>query len=404
MRDEKKKTLADFRPQEENANLHTQRGRGLLEKSMERDGYSAPMVAANDGEVFIGSHRLEVAGEVFDSDVEPIIIESDGKRPVIVKRTDIENADDPKARRLGLADNRIAELSLEWDKSVLESFDMEDLDLVGFRAKELESMGVFEPENVDAEPQTTRAEELQLKWGVERGDLWQIGEHRLICGDCTDPDVVARVMGGEKCVYGMHDPPYGIEVVSASTDGGGKPFGKGRIGFDNTIKANSYAAVEGDDELFDPEHLLDMSEYCFLWGANYYADKLHPMKGWVVWDKKRREGWRDNFSDCELAWTNIKTVTRIFRHTWLGMVQEGEREKRYHPTQKPVALYVKIMKDLFKDDGAVIDCYVGAGVTLLACQNLGRKGRGVEISPAYVAVCLQRMSDAFPDIEISKID
>ena len=82
----------------------------MLDMSIRRDGYSAPMVAAMDDEIFIGSNRLEVSADVFGAGVEPIIIESDGTRPVIVKRTDIQTADDPKARRLGLADNRIAEL------------------------------------------------------------------------------------------------------------------------------------------------------------------------------------------------------------------------------------------------------------------------------------------------------
>jgi len=247
----------------------------------------------------------------------------------------------------------------------------------------------------DAEPQIDKAEELRVKWGVEMGDLWQLGDHRVICGDCTDAEVVARVMDGEKAYYGMHDPPYGIEVVGlSSTDSEGKSYGTGRIGFDGVVKANTYHPVIGDNKSFDPRHLLELSEFCILWGANYYADKLPPMKGWIVWDKKGRDDWRDTFSDCELAWSNIKTVTRIFRHTWMGMVQDGRKEARVHPTQKPSIMFEKIMLDLFTEDGVVIDCYLGSGTTLIACERLNRKCRGIEISPAYVAVTIQRWVDA----------
>ena len=132
------------------------------------------------------------------------------------------------------------------------------------------------------------------------------------------------------------------------------------------------------------------SQFTVLWGANYYADKLPPMKGWIVWDKKGREDWRDTFSDCELAWTNLPIVTRIIRHTWMGMVQEGEREKRYHPTQKPAPLFAKVL-GLFDEDGIVIDYYLGVGTTLVACEQTGRIGYGMEIEPKYCSVTLERL-------------
>ena len=202
--------LSDFKPQTKNANKHSQRGRGLLDMSMRRDGYTAPMIAAKDGELFIGSHRLEVSADVFTPEVEPIIVHSDGTRPVVVVRDDIETANDPKAKRLGLADNRIAELSLEWDVPTLMSFELDDLDIVGFNEQERIDFGIQEKPSADAEPQTDRAAELLEKWGVKTGDLWAIGEHRLICGDCTDPAVVERVMGGEKAGACVTDIPYEV--------------------------------------------------------------------------------------------------------------------------------------------------------------------------------------------------
>ncbi len=207
-------------------------------------------------------------------------------------------------------------------------------------------------------------------------------------------------MRDERARYGMHDPPYGINVVGVSaTIGGDKPFGKetGSIGFHGVVKTNVYRPIEGDDKPFDPTQLLPHAKDNILWGANYYADKLEPKKGWIVWDKKGREDWRDNFSDCELAWSSLPIVTRIFRHTWMGMVQEGQREKRVHPTQKPVQLFVKIMGEVFKEDGVIIDFYLGSGTTLIAAHQLNRVCYGIELDPSYVSVCLQRYLDLTGD-------
>ena len=97
----------------------------------------------------------------------------------------------------------------EFDTALLQSFEATDLAEWGFTAKELNEIG-FANESMDAEPQIDRAEELREKWGVELGQMWQLGEHRIICGDCTDAAVVERVMGGEKAVLLHADPPYGM--------------------------------------------------------------------------------------------------------------------------------------------------------------------------------------------------
>jgi len=111
-------SLDDFRPQRRNANKHTARGVGMLESAMGRDGYVAPITVAADGEAIDGSARLEVAAAVF-AGAEPIVIEHDGTRPIVCKRTDIANADTPEAQRIALAANRIAQVDLEWDADVL---------------------------------------------------------------------------------------------------------------------------------------------------------------------------------------------------------------------------------------------------------------------------------------------
>lgn len=123
-------TIADFRTQAINANMHTAQGLAALEASMNEVGYTSPMIAALDGEVIAGSARLEKAVEVFGVDAEPIIVESDGTKPIIVVRTDIPNADSRIAKRIGLLDNRVQQMDLQFDPNVLAQLEAETPDVL----------------------------------------------------------------------------------------------------------------------------------------------------------------------------------------------------------------------------------------------------------------------------------
>lgn len=118
--------LSAFRPQRRNVNLGRPHGLAALDKSIRQDGYSAPMVAAADGEIFAGSKRLERAADVFGPDVRPIVIHSDGTRPIVHVRDDIPTADDPRAVRLGYADNAIAAADWNPDGELLAALAVED--------------------------------------------------------------------------------------------------------------------------------------------------------------------------------------------------------------------------------------------------------------------------------------
>lgn len=134
--------ISDYQPQKQNANKHSQRGLGLLQRSIQQDGFIGAMTAAADGEIIAGSARLETSAEVFGIDAEPIIVETDGTRPIIVKRIDIESASDPRAMRLSIADNRIQQLDLVWDAEVLQELSaLDEVDLGDWwKEKELKDM------------------------------------------------------------------------------------------------------------------------------------------------------------------------------------------------------------------------------------------------------------------------
>ncbi len=222
------------------------------------------------------------------------------------------------------------------------------------------------------------------------GDLWQLGNHRLLCGDSTKKDDIERLMGGEKADIVFTDPPYGINIIKGI---------KGKIGYENLGKIGTsklYKTVIGDDIKFDPNFLLSLNMPLILFGANYYADLLPCKSGWLVWDNRTGETiHRTTFADCELIWTSFDSPARLYRHLWDGMVRAGNRndelKDRVHPTQKPVGLCVQILQDY--KGVSVFDPFGGSGSTLIACEKLSRRCFMMEIDEYYASIILGRWAN-----------
>jgi len=226
--------------------------------------------------------------------------------------------------------------------------------------------------------------------------------HRLLCGDSTKKEDVERVMGGEKADMVFTDPPYGINL---DTDYSGISGGwSGQIPF---TKSKKYDSVIGDDKPFDPSHLFrffDLPEM-FLWGADYYADKIPSCGSWIVWDKTGNHCQEVVGSEFELLWSKKKHRRIILSVKWAGVIGLSNQKTggRVHPTQKPIEIFVPIIKEYSKENDIVIDTYLGSGTTMVSAENLKRRCFGIEISPAYCAVILERMSTAFPVLEIKRL-
>ena len=247
-------------------------------------------------------------------------------------------------------------------------------------------LGGDKTEAADAEPQIDRAAELNKTWGVKSGDLYQIGEHRLLCGDSTKKEDVGRVMGGEPVGAVVTDPPYGIGI-----DGQKKSVCKNPK---HNRKAHTFGGWDSERppaQLFADLLLLGCPSVIF--GGNYFADLLPPSRGWLYWGKGQ-DGL--TMSDGELAWSSMNKPLRAVT------VNRANLGNTAHPTQKPVDVMVFAI-EYTETEGPVYDPFLGSGTTMVACQNLNRKCRGIEISPAYCAVILQRMHDAFPNIEIKRL-
>ena len=191
-------------------------------------------------------------------------------------------------------------------------------------------------------------------------------------GDCRDilpalptPDLL------------LADPPYGIAIETDSSSRSRRSLGI------------NHPPVHGDDEPFDPSHLLGASRRVVLFGANNYCDKLPPSQAWIVWD---RMSGGSNTADAELAWTNLGGTVRTFRHLWNGVLRDSEIGFHVHPTQKPVRLMSWVIARATSDGDLVIDPYCGSGPTLRAAKDLGRKAIGIEIEERYCEIAAKRLA------------
>lgn len=174
----------------------------------------------------------------------------------------------------------------------------------------------------------------------------------------------------------VSDPPYGIS----------HPTNYRKRGRSKLARCNDYPPVHGDDQPFDPAYWAQYPS--LLWGGNYFADKLEPHSGWLVWDKQRPHTLDQ--STAELAWSNFVKGVRVFRFLWNGCMR-ASREPLVHPTQKPVALMEWCLGLKWTPPGTVFDPFMGSGPTIIAAQNLGKQAIGVEYEERYCEIAAKRL-------------
>ena len=252
----------------------------------------------------------------------------------------------------------------EWDyESLANYFDVGELMEWGFSNDELQFYEEEPEQGLTDDDEIPEVEEAITK----SGDIWLLGEHRVLCGDATKKEDVDILMEGKKADMVFTDPPYGMNAVKNSG-----------------VLSKKYKDIRNDDSIdvaIKSFQLLDADIPAIWWGANYYANALPNKSHWIVWDKNN--GGSDQM-DCELAWTNLKGATRQY-------TQASEKKNRVHPTQKPVDLIVWSIKKI--DGNNVIDPFLGSGSTLIACEKTKRKCYGMEIDPHYCDVIVKRWEE-----------
>ena len=356
---------SEFKANEKNWRIHPREQREALRGVLGEVGWVTGVVTNKaTGNVIDGHARIEEALKLGDETPVPFI--------------EVELSEDEEAKILATFDpiSAMAVADKEQLDALLRDVQTADAGVMQMLDDLAKSNGLdygadAGASDADAEPQIDKADELQKKWGVERGQVWQLGAHRLMCGDSTDAGDVARLMGGEKADAVVTDPPYGMKAVSSS----------------GVLKTRYGSDIAGDEST---DIAIKVFKICaqykvpqVWWGANYYSDCLPPSGFWVVWDKNN--GGSDQ-ADAELAWTNLKGVVRIFK-------QASEKVDRVHPTQKHPRLIVWCIEKCGNGE-MILDPFSGSGTTIIACEQLGRKCRAMEISEAYTAVAIERWHQA----------
>ena len=389
-----------------NPNKHPDKQVALLAKIIRHQGWRAPVVVSKrSGFVVAGHGRLEAA-KLLQVQVVPVNFQ--------------EFATEADEWAHVIADNRIAELA-KTDGAMLKDLLIEldsatqdfDMDLSGFDAGELERViNSFGDHPVDAEPQTDRAAELQKQWGTATGQLWALDEHRLLCGDSTKREDVERVFGGAKSDLCFTSPPYAL----------------GR-----SIKLSGNTTLNTKDSCYD-EHEDDSKDWPALMDGWFSASEPH-VKSWIVnvqllagnklslidWIHARKDRvvdvavWDKGHAQPAMApgilaarheWLIVVGDAGAKRtipfSSWRGTIQsvyEGppQRSNEFaavHGATMPIHLPMWVLRDLCDRAASVYDPFLGSGTTLIAAEGLGRKCYGLEISPGYCAVILQRFKDA----------
>ena len=334
--------------------------------SIREFGFRQPIVVDKDYVIIAGHTRLLAAKKLKLTEV-----------PVLVA----DDLTDEQAKAYRLADNKTAEFA-EWDSDLLseELADIFDIDMTDF-GFEINLEEEDEPEDTEIEEDDAPD---NVESRVKLGDVWQLGAHRLICGDSGDVTVLDRLMNGERADLLLTDPPYGIDKD------------KGIKTTYGTNAHNSYD-YEGewdgetpDKDVFDL--LLTLAGNAIIFGANYFIDKLPLSHGsWIVWDKVGDIAFQNPFSDCELAWTNFdRNIVKKYTCIQQGFVSEERGEKRVHPTQKPVKMLAEVLKDVSEEGALVLDVFGGSGSTLIACEQTSRRCFMCELSEHYCDVIIQR--------------
>lgn len=370
--------IAVLKPYERNAKQHGADQIDKLIKSIEEFGFLTPCLIDRDHNIIAGHGRVMAARKMGMQTVPCVYIEglSDAQRKAYI-----------------LADNRLGELG-EWDMDLV----MEELTALDDMDFDVTVTGFDLPDLTEADEVVEDDYSEDVETRCKLGDLWQLGDHRLICGDSTDVNVIDSLMDGQKADVVYTDPPYGMDLDTDYSDMKSRMFKGGMSG-------NRYDAGNVDE--FTPDMINSIfalnAPETFIFGADYFAELIPDRNdgSWIVWDKRANgnddiaEDYSSDkmYGSCfELCWSKTKHKRDIARVKWAGVfgTEQEFDHKRHHPTQKPVKLSAWFISRYSKDGDNIVDLFGGSGSALLACEQLGRKCYMAELDPHYCDVIINR--------------
>lgn len=374
-------SVKDLIPYERNTKKHDKTQINNVAESIKQYGFVQPIVIDKNNTVVIGHCRLLAAKQLKMKEVPCVCV---------------EDLTEEQVRALRIVDNKSNESEWNFDflADELAELDLSDFDFDFGIEDEEEEAEIVEDEapevDEDAEPI------------AKLGDIWQLGRHRLMCGDSTDKADVELLMAGNKADMVFTDPPYGmnldtdysgmknnLDFAKSKNFTGGKKYEQGNVDDFNPLMIDAVLSIDAKE--------------MFLWGADYFAELL-PCKNdgsWIVWDKRANgnddieEDYSSDkmYGSCfELCWSKNKHKRDIARVKWAGVfgTEQEFDHKRYHPTQKPIKLAEWFLKRYSKDGHIIVDLFGGSGSTLIACEQLDRTCYMMELDPKYCDVIVKR--------------
>ena len=338
-----------------------------LKKMIEKLGEFKPLIILEDGTVLGGNMRLRVYKELGWDEAWVSVVEADTEKEKLA---------------YALADNERAGF---YDEDLLANLTGEFPDFEwGDYAVDLKPpvtlKDLFPEETVEDEVPAVSDEPAISKLG----EVYQLGKHRLMCGDATKIEDVEKLMDGQKADMVFTDPPYGMDL---DTD-----YSKLK-GTDKSPNAKGYKwdAVIGDDQEFDFRQFgyLDAKEQ-FWWGADYYFNQLPNNGGLFVWQKRDKADEKMIGNDFEICWSKQRHKKATIWKRWVGFDSIERGDKRVHPTQKPIEVCSYFVKNFSTKGQSVLDLFLGSGSTLIACEQTNRTCYGMELDPKYIDVIRKR--------------
>jgi len=366
--------ISDLTPDAQNARAHNPRNVGMIVNALHEVGAARSIVIDEDGNILAGNATIEAAAEAGIENLQ--IVEADGETIVAVRRTGLTDA---QKTRLKYFDNRTAELA-DWDSEQVLADLEAGVDLDGlFTDIELEDFG-WEPDKAeDPGADMDRAQELQEKWGVKRGDLWEMVsregsiKHTLFCGDAASANI--------DCKIAIYDPPFDWSVAQ-------QDMALSWVKWDTAILMG----------LANCMPLAARHDLCHWWiwdsGMARFAGKGYkPMSGCaIVFAFGQKRNWHEGQG---LAALDRADVAHYDFPTQVVAIQDSLGGQDHERRQKPYALLDYIISLYSEANDCIGDPFAGTGTALIACENLKRRYCGSEIILENCAVILDRYAEAF---------
>ena len=383
-------SINDLKSDHKNARRRTDRSSDLIKESLQRYGAARSIVIDEENRILAGNGTIDGAKAAGIRRVR--IIESEGDEVIAVRRTGVS---EEQKVGLALADNRTADLS-EWDLEMLHRlseeheldpwFNQDDLD---------ELLNVVEVDPVEGNTDPDAVPDAPKEPITKPGDLWILGNHRLVCGDSTSPQHLQRLMDGKLADLWLTDPPYNVDYE------GGTGL---KIQNDNMADAEFRQFL--CDVYSSANQVLKPGAAFYIWHADsegYNFRGAAQDTGWkirqcLIWLKSSlvlgRQDYQWKHEPCLYGWTEgaAHTWNSDRKQTTTLEFDKPSRNKQ-HPTMKPVDLFQYQIDNSTKPNQVVLDSFGGSGTTIIACERIRRHARLMELDPAYCDVIVQRWSE-----------